>query len=43
VFLVSVIVEASTPEEAMAVGEARAVARYDESNVLGAQDARKLA
>ena len=43
VFLVSVIVEASTSEEAMRLGEARAVARYGESKVLGAWDARELA
>ncbi len=43
VFLVSVIVEAQTPGDAMALGEARAVARYGESKVLGAWDARELA
>jgi len=43
VFVVSVIVEADTPNEAMALGEARVVARYGESKVLGAWDARELA
>jgi hypothetical protein len=38
-----VTVEAQTPAEAMALGEARAVARYGESKVLGAWDARELA
>jgi hypothetical protein len=43
VFLVSAIVEASTPEEALALGEAKAIARYGKDNVLGAWDARELA
>ena len=43
VFVVSVTVEAQTPAEAMTLGEARAVARYGESKVLGAWDARELA
>ena len=43
VFVVSVTVEAQTPAEAMALGEARVVARYGESKVLGAWDARELA
>lgn len=42
VFVVSVTVEALTPAEAMALGEARAVARYGESKVLGAWDVREL-
>jgi hypothetical protein len=43
VVVVSVTVEASTPAEAMAFGEAQVVARYGESKVLGAWDARELA
>ena len=43
VFVVSVTVEAPTPAEAMTLGEARVVARYGESKVLGAWDARELA
>jgi hypothetical protein len=43
VFVVSVIVEADTPKEALTIGEARVVARYGESKVLGAWDARELA
>lgn len=43
VFVVSVTVEAQTSAEAMTLGEARAVARYGESKVLGAWDARELA
>ena len=43
VFVVSVIVEADTPKEALALGEARVVARYGESKVLGAWDARETA
>lgn len=43
VFVVSVTVEAPTPGEAMALGEVRVVARYGESKVLGAWDARELA
>jgi hypothetical protein len=43
VLVVSVPVEAQTPGEAMALGEARAVARYGESKVLGAWDVRELA
>ena len=42
-FVVSVTVEAPTPAEAMALGEARAIARYGESKVLGAWDARETA
>ena len=43
VFVVSVTIEAQTSEEAMALGEARVVAHYGESKVLGAWDARELA
>ena len=43
VFVVSVTVEAQTPAEAMTLGEARVVARYGKSKVLGAWDARELA
>ena len=43
VFVVSVTVEAPSPAEAMALGEAEVIARYGESKVLGAWDARELA
>ena len=42
VFLVSAIVEAPTPEEALAMGEDQAVARYGKDKVLGAWDAREM-
>jgi len=42
VFLVSAIVEAPTSEEALALGEAQAVARYGKDKVLGAWDAREM-
>ena len=43
VFVASVTVEAPTPAEAMVLGEAKVIARYGESRVLGAWDARELA
>ena len=42
VFSVAVIVEAETPNEALALTEARAAVAFGKQKVLGAWDARKL-